>query len=168
MRTQITLSRFVRLTSFSLMIIILNACSPKVNDARFYSNEVQCLGVDADGNQLLKSWSYSKNLYESDQLEVAKQRAVKEVIFKGIRNGNKECSSKPLVFDMNAETKYENYFNEFFSKDGSYKDYSELINPELYRNSTSKSKLYDKGIDVRVNIRGLKKKLIEDKIIPKN
>ena len=155
--------------SLVLCSYYLQSCKSKVSEARMYNNEVQCLGIDANGNQLLKSWSYSKNLYDNDQLEVAKQRAVKEVIFKGIRNGNKDCAAKPLVFDMNAETKYEEYFNKFFSAGGAYKQFSELINPELYKTENdTRKKLYDSGIDVRVNVRELKSKLMDDNIIPKN
>ena len=170
MKRNNSIIKITGLIYMSFVFMYITACKTQVSESRYYKNEVQCLGLDANGNQLLRSWSYSKNLFEEDQLEVAKQRAIKEVIFKGIRNGNSDCSTKPLIFEMNAETKYEEYFNKFFSKDGPYKNYSELINPELYKGieANVRTKQYDKGIDVKVNIRELKKKLIEDNIIPKN
>jgi hypothetical protein len=72
------------------------------------------MGVEGDGSQTLKSWGNGRN--RKDACEQAKKNAVKEVLFKGIIHGRSGCEQRPLVPEVNAEMKYENFFNSFFTK----------------------------------------------------
>ena len=82
------------------------------------------MGIEHDGSQTLKAWGNGRN--RLDAVEQAKKNAVRDVIFKGITEGNKECNIKPIIFEVNAEEKYENYFNSFFADGGAFKNFVSL------------------------------------------
>ena len=85
----------------------------------FATFETECLGTELDGSQTLRSWGKGKD--KADAIEQAKKNAVRDVIFKGINAGSGECSKKPLILEVNAQEKYEYYFNAFFKDGGAYK-----------------------------------------------
>ena len=123
----------------------------------------ECMGVEGDGSQTLRVWGIGRN--KVDALEQAKKNAVKEVIFKGIRNGSKECNTKPLIYEVNAEEKYQYYFNVFFKDGGDYKQY---VSMEDRRPMTSKKENTETQVKCCVTVRVLRaelqQRLIEDKI----
>ena len=73
--------------------------------AGYYAYKTECLGVELDGSQTLKAWGNGRN--RADAVEQAKKNAMRDVIFKGIREGKQECNQKPLIFEVNAEEKHE-------------------------------------------------------------
>ena len=95
------------------------SCSSKKSIAANYSNPTECLGVELDGSQTLKAWGNGRN--RQDAVDQAKKNAIRDVIFKGIRDGKSECNTKPLVFEVNAQDKYEDYFNVFLLMEVSLK-----------------------------------------------
>lgn len=134
------------------------------NDASFASFDTQCLGVELDGSQTVRAWGKGKD--RADALEQAKKNALHDVIFKGIRSGMGECNTKPLIFEVNAEEKYQYYFNKFFADGGEYKKY--VSNAD--ENQTSRMKAQSDtqqnwGVVVRVLRSDLRERLIQDNII---
>ncbi len=134
------------------------------NEYAFVSFETECLGVEADGSQTLRAWGKGKN--KADAIEQAKKNAVKDVIFKGIKSNSDECNKKPLIFEVNAEEKYETYFNSFFRDGGEYSKYvtSEDEN-RTSRINAKHSTQESYGIVVRVKRAELRQRLIDDNII---
>lgn len=125
---------------------------------------IECMGVEGDGSQTLRVWALGRN--KVDALEQAKKNAVKEVIFKGIRNGSKDCNMRPLIYEVNAEEKYQYYFNVFFKDDGDYKQYVSMEDRRLLTNKKENTKTQVKyGVTVRVLRAELQQRLIDDKII---
>lgn len=149
------------------MFLALAGCkTPTVIDSTYAGTtfEVECMGTDLDGSQTLRSWGTGKN--KSQAMETAKKNAVKAIIFKGINAGASECSTKPLIFEVNAAEKYESYFNRFFADGGDYKKYTSMTDEK--RNSRMKSSnnsIETWGIVVRVDRAGLRQRLIDDGII---
>ncbi len=137
----------------------------KVSDTYAYTTfETECLGVELDGSQTLRAWGKGKN--KSDAIEQAKKNAVRDVIFKGIDAGSGECNHKPLILEVNAQEKYERYFNNFFRDGGEYLKFVNMKDEK----STSRIKSSDAnqenfGVVVRVLRYELRQQLIKDNII---
>ena len=154
--------------SLFIAIIIVVFCSCKTQTASFYTYKVECLGVELDGSQTLKSWG--KGRYWKDAADQAKKNAVKEVIFKGILEGSDECKVQPLLTEVNAEEKYESYFNTFFKDGGEYTKFvslkDERIPRHIIRTRDSRNQDYSVySVVVRVLRTDLKQKLINDNIL---
>lgn len=146
-------------------IMILWSCkSSKDSIASYYTYEIECLGVELDGSQTLRTWGSGKD--KSDAIEQAKKNAVHTVLFKGVRAGKSGCETKPLVLEVNAEKKYAAYFNKFFKDGGSYKKFvntkDENKDSRVKESNSSEVKY---GITVRVLSPKLKKQLEKDGII---
>ena len=92
----------------SCLAISLYSCkTPTVIDGSnaYTTFETECLGVELDGTQTLRAWGTGKN--KGDAIDQAKKNAVRDVIFKGITSGSSECNKRPLIFEVNAQEKYE-------------------------------------------------------------
>lgn len=156
----------IALCLFSLM----QSCSnPQRKIAGNYSYESECLGVELDGSQTLAVWGSGRN--RADAIEQAKKNGVRDVLFKGIRNGKSECNIKPVLSEVNVQEKNEDYFNKFFADGGAYtqfisnKDGSDLhIEVIKTRKKAGSQETY--RVIIRVLRAELKAKMIEDKILP--
>lgn len=147
--------------------MICSFCNPQKKITGNYPKEPECMGVEMDGSQTLKTWGFGSS--RTDAIEQAKKNAVRDVLFKGIRNGKNECDQRPLVAEVNAQEKYEDYFNNFFKDGGPYskfvsmKDEPAIKIPAKYRNSATDGVEY--GLIVRVLRADLKKQLLSDNIL---
>lgn len=154
---------FILITSLSILFI---GCSEKLI-ATNYQYKTECLGIEHDGSQTLKAWGNGRN--RLDAVEQAKKNAVKEVIFKGITEGNKSCNIKPIIFEINAEEKYEDYFNAFFADNGAFKNFvslkDERIADKIIRDKKRTNETVTHGLIIRVLRTELKAKLKQDGII---
>ncbi|HLA56155.1 MAG TPA: hypothetical protein VK623_08645 [Flavobacterium sp.] len=132
-----------------------------------YTNKTECMGVEGDGSQTLKAWGNGRN--RADAVEQAKKNAIRDVIFNGVAEGKQECQLKPLVFEVNAQEKYEDYFNKFFADGGEFLNYislrDERIGEKISRDRAKARESVSNGLVVRVLRPELKAKLIADGII---
>jgi len=131
------------------------------------SFDSECMGAELDGSQTLKAWGTGRNY--SDACEQAKKNAVRDVLFKGIKNGYGDCNSIPVIMSQSAKFDYEDYFNSFFADGGKF---SQFVNTKDERNlkklKREKIKNGDQrthAVVVRVLRSELKKQLISDGII---
>ena len=76
----------MRLILYLFLIIPISYYSQNNNTGKI-SFESECMGVELDGSQTLKAWGTGRNY--SDACEQAKKNAVRDVLFKGIKNGFK-------------------------------------------------------------------------------
>ena len=121
-------------------------------------SSIRCLGVELDGSQTLRVQGYGRN--RSDAKEQAMKNAVWAVIFDGIREGAQGCNMRPLVTEVNAKERYEDYFNLFFSDNGEYKKYVSLRDTKKRSGGRSKDKLgYAYDLTIRVLRAELKARL---------
>ncbi len=133
-----------------------------------YTLEPECLGVEMDGSVTLRAWGTGRNRF--DAVDQAKKNALRDVLFKGIRKGNPDCNPRPLVPEVNAEMKYEDYFNRFFSdRHDEYKKFvsgkDERLDNKIFRRRMGDSKSVTYSVIVRVQRSRLKEQLIEDGIL---
>ncbi|MFZ1359433.1 MAG: hypothetical protein WAS28_13135, partial [Saprospiraceae bacterium] len=96
---------------------------------------------------------------------------VRDVIFKGVYDGKQDCQIKPVITEVNAQLKHEEYFIKFFSKKGDYKDFIKVIddksNQKSDRNADENRQRVSYGIVLRILRSELQQKLKEDGILNK-
>ena len=137
----------------------------------YYEYDAECLGVELDGSQTLRIWGHEHN--KKNAVEQAKKNAVRTVLFKGIHGGLSGCNTKPVILEVNAEEKYEDYFNAFFMDGGEYLKYISMKDEKrinLFKKDKDKEKsqhFVKYGITVRVLRAELKKRLTDDNVLKK-
>lgn len=133
------------------------------SDAAYANFKPQCLGVGMDGTQTLRVFGKGKD--KGRAIEQAKKNAISEVIFNGIQ-GSGECEKRPLVNEVNARERYEDYFNAFFADGGAYKKYVKLDENRTSRIKAQSDDLVQYGVTVSVDRAALKSRLQNDGILP--
>ncbi len=135
--------------------------------AETYQKQViECLGTEGDGSQTLRVTGTGRN--KRDAEEQAKKDAVMAVIFDGIRSGMSGCETRPILSEMDARDKYEEYFHTFFLDKGPYSEYVTM--QDSRRGSKVKSKtmaFMNYRVTVRVYRNDIKRRLIKDGVIKK-
>jgi uncharacterized lipoprotein NlpE involved in copper resistance len=144
--------------------LLLAGCSAQKKTAGNYTYKTECLGIEMDGSQTVKTWGNGKNRF--DAIEQAKKNAVRDVLFNGILEGKSDCEKRPVVSEVNAQVKYETYFNKFFTDKGEYKDYISMKDTQLgVREIKGARESVTIGVVVRVLRPELKQKMIADGIL---
>jgi hypothetical protein len=155
-----------KIVIIGMLVPLLVSC--KTTTPSFYSFETECLGVELDGSQTLKAWG--KGRYWKDAADQAKKNAVRDVIFKGNFAGSGECKNQALLLEVNAEEKYEDYFNVFFRDGGEYAGYVSLKDERISRHAVRGADSRNKdqstySVVVRVLRVELRDRLIRDGIL---
>jgi len=147
------------------MIAVLSLTAAEAQTQPVYArSSIRCIGVELDGSQTLRVQGYGRN--RSDAKEQAMKNAVWAVIFDGIRDGVEGCNMRPLVTEVNAKERYEDYFNLFFADNGAYKEYVSLRDTKKRSGGKSKDKLgYAYDLTIRVLRAQLKARLKADNVI---
>jgi hypothetical protein len=160
--------KFKTLTYIASFLFVTFACTPQRKIAGNYNTyKTECLGVEGDGTQTLLTWGQGRNRF--DAVEQAKKNAVRDVIFKGINYGKGACEVRPIVSEVNAEQKYEDYFVKFFADKGPYLSFvsmkDERIDDKITRDRQGASKDVTNSVVVMVNRYALKQRLTENNIL---
>lgn len=131
-----------------------------------YDYQCRCLGIELDGSLTLESYGKGRNYIDAS--EQAKKNAVWSVIFMGIKEGGGGCSPDPLLFSPEPQKKYEDFFNSFFTDNGTYLKYvslqDEKIQNKVSRNAKKGKEMQQRMVVVRVDRAGIKKYLKENNI----
>lgn len=157
-----------RIILLAMVLLSLNLTADaqrKIQRKIIYRNSVRCLGVELDGSQTLRVEGYGRNRF--DAREQAMKNAVWVVMFKGVRDGNGGCNTRPIITEERAHETYEDYFNIFFADGGEYLRYVSLRDTKKYSsrvNETSTGCGYE--MTVRVRRAELKDRLKRDRILP--
>ena len=133
-------------------------------EVKAQSFETECISVEQDGSQTLRVWGKGRN--RTDAIEQAKKNAVYEILFNGVLKGNKGYNQRPLVTEVNARERYQDYFDIFFMDGGEYLKYVSMADKRL--GSTKKIKTDTQVrycVTVRVLIPELRMRLKEDGIL---
>lgn len=124
---------------------------------------VKYIGTELDGSVTLRVQGYGRN--KSDAKEQAMKNAVWAIIFDGVREGF-ESNIRPLVTEVNARERYEDYFNIFFTDNGEYKKYISLRDTKRNSSNKAKDKIgYSYELTIRVLRAELKNRLKSDNVI---
>jgi endonuclease I len=149
----------------ALLILLISSC--KTSSYANYDYKSKCLGSELDGSQTIKAWG--KGSSRKDAVEQAKKNAVRDVVFKGIQDDLQGCKLKPILLEINAEEKYQTYFNTFFTDGGEFTKFvslkDERISNQIIREKVSGKDYSVYSVVVRVKNEDLKNKLIKDQIL---
>lgn len=149
---------------FTIIAALLFTYAEAQTKSVYARSSIRCMGVELDGSQTLRVQGYGRN--RSDAKEQAMKNAVWAVIFDGIRDGVEGCNMRPLVTEVNAKERYEDYFNLFFADNGEYKKYVSLRDTKKRSGGRSKDKLgYAYDLTIRVLRAELKARLKVDNLI---
>lgn len=149
------------LSTIVFCLLALGACSTVKNNAGNYSFQTECLGSNLDGTQTVKAWG--KGLNKKHAIEQAKKNALSEILFLGLRKGSKECEAKPILPEVNARAKNENYFNRFFEDGGSYSKFVIVNKKNIQEIKTHTG--YTTGVTLKIKVTDLQQHLFDDNII---
>lgn len=124
-----------KIALIALAVFTLASCSTakKVADKQTLTWQYEIeptTGQAVQGSILVKVWSYSKD--KNVAIGQAGKNAVHGVLFKGVSALNNEYARVPaqkaIVTDVNAESAFQNYFNDFFKDGGKYMKYVNFVN----------------------------------------
>jgi hypothetical protein len=150
-----------------ICLLTLTSINAQKKIAGNYIYKTECMGLELDGSMTLKTWGNGRNRF--DAVAQAKKNAVRDVIFQSILEGKQDCAKKPLITEVNAEEKYEAYFNKFFADGGEFNNFislkDERIGEKIRRDRKKARESVTYGLVVRVLRSELKNKLIADGII---
>lgn len=142
----------------------LMGCGVKSSQA-YYSYDSKIISSEKDGTYNIRACGRGRNAVVA--YEEAKKQAVYDVVFNGVVSGNSQINSlRPLMTDMNAKEKYEDYFNAFFADKGAYSQFASLKDRRILSSDWNRNKMQVLAqVSVTVDRAALKKKLIEDNIL---
>ncbi len=147
--------------------ISLASCSRRTTSA-YYKWETIFIKSADNGSEVYKHFAVGSN--KSESVSQSEIDVLKEIIFKGVASAP---NPRPLVYDVNAEEKYRNYFESFFKEGGDYIKYVELYRNGNLNNSDriKTGKRHDrkmKGMEITVKKASLRKTLENANIISVN
>ena len=148
-----------------LSLTSLTSCRSSAKTTQVYAPHfVECMGVEHDGSQTLRVNGTGRN--KADAVEQAKKNAVREVIFKGITHGQQGCQTRPILSEVNAEERHEDYFNRFFADGGDYANYVTLDDERHRSRDREKAQTFvSRTLTVRVLRPQLKARLQADGLL---
>src|SRR5688572_5726032 len=95
------------------LMFIISCGDPQKKIAGNYTYETECISTELDGSETIMAWGSGSN--KNDAVEQAKKNGIRDMLFKGIRKGKSDCNQKPIIFEVNAQEKNEEYFRKFFT-----------------------------------------------------
>lgn len=148
----------------AMSAILFSGCGAFKSQA-YYDYKSKLIGTELDGTYTIRSWGRARNAV--DAYVQARKQAVKDVIFTGVQAETSNLTSlKPLLFDMNAEEKYEDYFAVFFADGGEFEQYVSMKERRVMSSNFSRTEAQTLAqVTVCVNRVALKEKLIKDGIL---
>ncbi len=159
-----------RLTIVALLLtsLILAGCGSRRSQA-YYDYKSKVIGTELDGSYTIRAWGRARNA--ADAYEQARKQAVYDVVFNEIQveSGTMASTSgvlRPLLMELNAKQKYEDYFNAFFADKGEFEKYCSLKEKRVLSSNYSKTDAQTIAqVTVCVYRSQLKQKLIDDNIL---
>lgn len=143
-------------------LLLFSSCTTSKSVAANYTSKTECIRIELDGSQSLIAWGNGSN--ESNAIENAKRKALRDLLFLGITEGKSDCISIPIILEVKAQKTHENYFANFFKNDSNYKDFISIKKViKKLKVSSDQSLIY--GIEVRVLVTELRQKMISDGIL---
>lgn len=144
--------------------LLFAGCAAQKTTSSYYNSPTALIRYDADGSMVLRA--YGSGRTGANAREQAWKNAVRDVIFKGINVPGNPMASKPLVTEVNAQEKYEQFFNAFFQDKGYYRSFVTTEDRKPLSSVKEENKLEMKqGTTVRVLRPELKEYLKENGIL---
>lgn len=148
----------------AVLAIVAAGCGAKRSQA-YYDYASKVIASHGDGSYTIRAWGRSRNATMS--YDVAQKQALEDVLFHGVKAQSAGLTDlKPLMLEVNAREKYEDYFNAFFSDEKVWKPF---VSMKDRRTMTSRYQRTDAQTQAQVTVlvyrSALKQKLQADGII---
>ena len=153
-----------KLFLITVSALLLTACQSTQKATSYREFEPECLGIALDGSQTIRAWGFGQD--DEAAVDKARKNALNAVLFKGITAGVEGCNQRPLVPEVNARERYEDYFDRFFRNGGEWEKFVTGDDERLYGREEQRNSLGERaGVVVRVLRNELRMKLKEDGIL---
>jgi hypothetical protein len=154
-----------------LLSVVMSGCKSKLKTRELgaYSYKISCLG-EQNNKLLVNTWG--KGLSYDECRKEALKSAVRDVIFKGIQDGNVNCKKPAILTTPNAEKNYNRFFELFFSDKGQYQNYVSYYDEPRSQNHSKKIRKTDRVLNMALEFQvlvdrdGLVKQLQEQIVHP--
>ena len=156
---------FISLLS-CMVVLALIGCGAKKSQAA-YDFKSKVLSTNYDGTYVIRTQVRARNA--AIAFTDAQRKAVQEVIFDGVDAASNGVEAlKPILFDMNARHKYEDYFAEFFRDGGEWTKYASLADKRTGTTTYKRNGVQSiETVTVTVDRKALRERLIADGILEK-
>lgn len=158
-------NKFFKIFIFSTLVLCFSYCATEKSQA-YYDYKSKVIASELDGSYTIRAWGRAR--YATDAYDQARKQALRDVIFNGVESSTSTVQPlKPLIFEVNAEQKYETYFNNFFKYGGEYTKYSSTIKEKRIGSSKFAKNEVQCIAEVTVSVdrQKLKEKLQKDGIL---
>lgn len=160
------MNKYILLILFCLTIVYADGQNRKERKQLYNSNtnyEIEMLGVGQDGTKVFKIWAYGSDVNQA--IMRAKQLAVRACLFRGLP-GSQQTNETPPICNPDAETKYSDYFQQFFAIGGSYLNYVNITTDGVPsgQDRLKIKKGYKVGLKVQILYDNLRRKMEQDGI----
>lgn len=147
-----------------LIGLMLAGCGTRKSQS-YYDYSSKVIQAHADGTYAIEAWGRARNATMS--YDVAKKQALQDIIFKGVQPASSNIQPlKPLVYDMNAREKYEDYWNAFFAEGGKWEQFCSMKDRRIMTSRYSRTDAQVLArVTVLINRDAVKKQLQADGII---
>lgn len=128
-----------KIFTLCLSLIFIVGCGIHKTSA-YIDLETKCIGTELDGTYTLKASGRARNA--ADAYVQAGKQAVKDILFSLIPctsgMGN-QTSIKPLILEVNAQEKYEEFFAKFLADNGDYLKFMSMKEKKSFGSKYSKT-----------------------------
>lgn len=158
--------KYIILILSCMMFVFVSGQNRKERKQLFDSStnyEIEMLGVGQDGTKVFKIWAYGSSVDQA--IMRAKQLAVRACLFRGLP-GSQQTNETPPICDLEAETKYRDYFQQFFNTGGSYLNYVNITTDGVPsgQDRLKIKKGYKVGLKVQILYDNLRRKMEQEGI----
>ena len=115
-----------------------------------YAQETECIGKEMDGSLTLRVYGTGRN--KTDALEQAKKQAIYDGLFNGGTKGNTDDNMRPVMTEVNARQRYQDYFDIFFMDRGEYRKYISMEDKRAGSTRVTKRNYRDVSVSVTVRV----------------
>jgi hypothetical protein len=146
-----------------IMLVMILSCKSKLKPREIGNYNYITTAVDMRDNKYLVT-AWGKGTSENEALEEAMRNAVKDILYKGLTQGNPNVRVMPVFLIHDAESKNADFNASFFKTDGDYLNYVVLYNQPISQNRSKKTRKADKVLNIAFDFQLLvnREKLVSD------
>ena len=140
-------------------------CSKKLADTgSYFHSGSEYLNSEGDGSITVRAYGMGKT--REDAIEQACKNAVRDVLFKGVQTPENTILSRPLIREINAEEKYQYFFNPFVADGGAYRRFVSMEDRRPKSDGVQANSVQQRyAVTVRVLRSELRQYLVEHHIV---
>jgi hypothetical protein len=130
------MKKIIFLVVFAFLFL---GCKSKLKTRELGAYTYKTSAVSIIDSKLLVN-AYGQGQTKKECLNNATINALRDVIFKGISDGNPNTKQPPILGKVNAEKTYADFFDSFTSPSGKYLNYAELYDKPISQSYSKKER----------------------------